>query len=90
MLLATDRFISSCSDCKQSYEGFCINESHHKLQFLRNHTVNVQHCTVPEQRELQPDKEFSAIFNGGNKLHTLKGLGVENVGIVCNQLVSEK
>jgi len=90
MLLATDRFISRGSDCKQSYEGFCINESHPKLEFLRKHTLNVQHCTVPEPRELLPDKEFSAIFNGGSKLQTLKGLGAENVGVVCNQFVSEK
>jgi len=90
MLLATDRFISRGSDYKQSYEGFCVNESHPKLEFIRNHTVKVQHFTVPESRELLPEKEFSAIFNDGSKLHTLKGLGVENVGVVCNQLVSEK
>jgi hypothetical protein len=89
MLLATDQFISRGSDCKQSYEGFCVNESYPKLEFLRNHTVNVQNCTVREPRELQPD-EFSAIFNGGSKLHTLKGLGLENVGVVGNHLVSEK
>jgi len=55
---------------KQSSEGFYINKPHPQLEFLRNHVVRVQHCTVPEQREFQPDKEFSAHFSGASKSHT--------------------
>lgn len=90
MLLATDLFISRRSDCKQPSEGFGVNEPHPQLEFLRNHTVRVQHCTVPEPRELQPDKECSQPFSAELVNHTLKVLGVENAGVVGNQLVSEK
>lgn len=83
--------MSRGSESKQSSEGFCINKPHPQFEFLRNHVVHISYNTARYQNQENSNlTKISPHFSGVLVNHTLKGLGVENVGVDGNQLVSEK